>query len=591
MRIFLLKILVVGAMTAFFAGTASSDEGDNAPKAPEVIELVTGDVQTVETKNLSRVSVANPDVADISDAQPNKVLVVGKKAGQTEVSIWDDNGKKSVIVRVAGENLDSLKTRLEAIINKTGIKGISLDKSAYEGKVVLSGSVYKEDKDVLDKVTDPFSDRIINLVKKEVSEDLVQIDMQVTELSTTLTKSIGIDWNRGGASGATTGATGVSTTSGTPFLNLDYKETLPSTNGKPEDFFKIGDFNRTSSILATVNALLQEGKGRILSKPRLVVLSGKEASFLVGGEIPVVTTTTTGGGAGTTTSNVSFKQYGVNMTITPTVRDGKIDILLNVQISDIDRANKVGNDVAFITRSAQTQLFLDNSQTIVLAGLIKHADGQTIKGIPFLSKIPVVGMFFRTRQNGAPDSDTELVISLTPTILKSKKMATEQVVLPTKRMDSFAKEIESNFEKEPLNPPLEKKLPMAPPAKGASQPMMIKPISQVPDIIVSLYVRSIQLRISQAVSYPYEALQKNWQGAVKLRLRILKDGTLADADVLESSGHDVFDKDALNTAKTAAPFAPFPKEMKGEDIVVTVPIVYNQHTASQNDTQTVVAAY
>lgn len=554
----------------------------------QTISLVIGDIQTIETKNLTRVSVTNPDVADISDAKADKVLIVGEKPGQTDVFIWDDNGKRDFSVQVASENLDSLKKRLQQVIDRSGIKGVTLDKNIYEGKMVLSGSLSKEDKNLLDKTMDRFSDKIINLTKEAVSEDLIQIDMQITELSTTLTKQIGLDWANFTGSTITTTANNTVNTS-TIAGQLNYAETLPSLNGKPESWFKIGKFYRSTNLVAAINALVQEGKGRILSKPRLVVVSGKEASFLVGGEVPIQSTTIAPGVG--QTQSAQFKRYGINMTITPTIREAKIDTVLNVQVSDIDRANADKNgDPAFITRSAQTQLLLDDMQTIVLAGLIKHNEGQTVKGIPFLSKIPIAGALFRTRSNGSPDTDTELVITLTPTILKTKKFTTEQVKLPSKRMDQLTREVESNFEKESMGPVKEQ--PQLPRMMTTTSRLNLPVPKAVPSAMLSPYVRAIQLRISQAISYPYEALQKNWEGTVKLKMRILKDGTLADVDILESSGHDVFDKDAINTARIVAPFPPFPPDMTQEDLVVTVPIVYSQQRmADTTSSQSVVASY
>jgi len=571
--------------------SAADEQSPLDPKTSEVINILVGDVQTIETKSLNRIAVTNPEIVDLSDAKPEGVSIIGKKSGQTEVFIWDNNIKRDITVRVATENLDTLLTRLQEVINKTDIKGISLDKNMYEGKVVVSGAIPKTDKETFDKIIDPFSDRIINIVKTEVIEDLVQVDMQITELSTTYVRSLGLDWSTAQNSTSTSGTTTLSSnTSTSDQFAPNYSEfKLPPAGGK---VFNLSSFRRTTPVEVTVNALVQEGKGRNLANPRLLVISGKEASFLVGGEIPIKTTTVNATG-GQSQENVTYKQYGVNVTVTPTIREGKIDVILNVQISDIDKSSldTTTGAVGFITRQAQTQLFLDNKQTVVLAGLIKHADGQLVKGIPFLSKIPIVGGLFRTTTNGNPDADTELVITLTPTIIKSKKIATEQVVLPSKRANNFTKEVQSNFDKEPLEPKIE----VVKPKIETQTKMILRPVlspsNKVSEMALLPYVRSIQLRISQAISFPYEALQKNWEGTVKLRLRILKDGSLADCDLLESSGHDVFDKDAINTAKIVAPFSPFSADMQQEDLVVTVPIVYNQRAVSKNDTQTVVASY
>ena len=72
------------------------------------------------------------------------------------------------------------------------------------------------------------------------------------------------------------------------------------------------------------------------------------------------------------------------MMVTPTIREGKIDVLLNVDIRDIDAANSSNGNVAFITRTASTDLLMDNKQTIVLAGLIKYSDSEQVTEVPFV---------------------------------------------------------------------------------------------------------------------------------------------------------------------------------------------------------------
>lgn len=547
------------------------------------INLIVGDLETIPVSGLTRVSVTNPEIADISDAQNDKVMLLAKKAGQTSLFLWDASGKKTISISIVDGDLKALSSRLANLLAKSDIN-VNLDANAQEGKVVISGYLSKQKRDSLDKIIDPYANQVINLVKEEINEELVQIDMQVTELNTTLSKNLGLEWSND------TGGTDKQ-------LSIGYNETLPEATGKAKNLFKIGDFNRTNAIMATVNALIEEGKGRILSKPRLVVMSGKEASFLVGGEIPIRTTTTSATG-GSTQENVQFKQYGINMMITPIVRDGRVDILLKVEISDIDKANKVGNDVAFLTRSAQTQLFLDNRQTIVLAGLIKHSDGETVKKVPILGSIPIVGALFRNRSTPTANTDTEMVISLTPTIIKEKKYATQEALMPSSKLTAYEAEqaleqtslVKRASDNPPAAAPVVDLTPIQIPAKETVvAPSVPAPVASGP--VNMTYVRSIQEKISQKISYPYEALENNWQGTVKLKLHILKDGTLANSSVIETSGHEIFDQDALNTAKISAPYAAFPAEMKNADLTVTIPIVYSQGNAPQSNSQTVTAAY
>src|SRR5262249_38085026 len=163
-----------------------------------------------------------------------------------------------------------------------------------------------------------------------------------------LTKAMGIKWTAGGSSDG---------------ILLNYPETLPADlDGSVSDFFKIGDFKRTSALNATVEALISEGKARVLAQPKLVVKSGEEASFLVGGEIPITTTTTTAAG---TNQNVEFKEYGVGVTLNPTVKQDKIDIKFNLEISNPDPTQGSNGNTAFTTTSSNTRLLLNNGQTII----------------------------------------------------------------------------------------------------------------------------------------------------------------------------------------------------------------------------------
>jgi len=534
----------------------------------DVINMVTGDIQTVPVNGLTRVSMTNPDVADIADAQSDKVSILGKKAGKTVLFLWDATGKRNVKIRVTSEDLTAVKERVQKILDESSITGVTLEENEDEGKVAVEGTLSKDDKTRLDDILEPYSENLLNLVKEEKNDQLIQVDMQVVEINTTLEQDLGIQWlNSNGTSAvSTTGAASSATlAAASTGLSLPYDERPPSTNGKIGDFFKIGSFNRNFQLQATVNALLQEGKAKLISKPRLVVVSGKQASFLVGGEIPQQnSTTSTSGNA--ISSSTTYTQYGVNMTVTPTIKNGKIDVILNVDIRDVDNSSSfkgtTGSTVAFITRTASTDLLMDNRQTIALAGLIKYSASETLTEVPFLSKIPLLGALFRDRSIPG-DSNTEMVIVLTPTVLTDKKIEDKQIAMPTPEIKESYKQFDAKYEHEPL--------PAWPVPKASPAP--VKENSGLGPTIE--YARMVQLRISRAISYPQAAMGKS-SGTVKLKLHILKNGSLESEDVIDSSGNDILDQDALRAARSAAPFDAFTTGIDQDDMVFTIPIVYNK---------------
>lgn len=505
--------------------------------------MVVGEIETLRFTSLMRVSVGNPDIADVAEVEGDGMSVIGKNAGQTDIFYWDNNGKNQISVFVYLQQMDLIYDRTRRLLKTVGLDQVKVEKNEKEGKVVLSGGIPKYQTDIFERVKDVVLENIIDLTEEENIDDLVQIDMQVTELTTTLTKELGIDWFTGEQ---TINDDGTTTTVYEDNFNPTYIEHYPGFDGSVKDFFKIGDFRRSLStvLLAKVNALVSEGKGRILSKPKLVVKSGKEASFLVGGEIPIRSTTVSTQG---TTENVSYKNYGIGMMITPEIREGKIDISLNLELSDIDRANAVGENVAFSTRTAQTQLYLDDHETVVLAGLIRKATGETFRKVPYLNRVPILGLLFRSRKSAGPNEDQEIVISLTPTILRQRPVVERKndlVVAKTKPTQTFYN-----------------------PAGGY--------YSGIPKEMAN-YVNDVQRKISSAISYPDEAVPYGWEGTVKLGLLILQDGTLAYVSIRESSGYDIFDKTAIDTARNKiGSYGPFPSDTNLQELDITIPIVYS----------------
>jgi len=590
-----------------------------------------GDLISLKVYSLTRIAVTTPGIVQILNADVDQILLVGKKVGETPMYIWDEHGKRAIVIHCFTEDVETIIPRIQALLDSAKIKGVTFDTNRFEGKIVALGKVTKDQREVLSGIFDRYGQHIIDMVREEGV--LIQIDAQITELTTTLSKELGVEWTN----------------------SFQYNETIPTTDGDFWDLFKIGDFSRSTAITATVNALLSEGKAQVLSKPSIVVTNEESASFLVGGEIPVVTSSTAA--SGTTTENVSFKSYGVNITVTPQVVDDKIDIDLNVSISE--PGESYGDNASYTTTSASTKLRLNDKQTIVLAGLIKHNATVTDTKVPFMHAIPIVGLLFRNRYN--PVTDKEIVISLTPTILRDKKAKErrekdtgtqkeqiveseeEGVVLEDKMAGDLPEEefleeegeeregqpqaileeygqlqekslLEENEEalkeeEEDLGPGDEdqgeaadqetksihqmkmqaaidelseegffddKKASLAGATTTETGQAYLSEGVKTPSQAIAAYVQAIQKKISQTISFPYKAKERGWEGTVKLSLTVLSDGSLNNVALKESSGYSIFDEDAVNTTQILAPFDAFPAEIDLEEIVVTIPIVYSQ---------------
>ncbi len=489
------------------------------------IFLIQGGVATVGVVGPRRVGIANPAVADIESVNKDEVILVGKSVGNTTLSIWDKLGERILNVKVVSEDLDYVKARLEKLlVEQLELKEIVIRVNKEEGKVILLGKIRPDQEENVGMLLKPFSDKIINLVR--IQEDvLVQIDVQVLELSKDATDTLGIDWSDA-----------LNINEGSALITAGAATTTPSFTGTGSEIVRITNWTR-DVLSAKINFLMTRGKGRILSRPKLVCLSGKEAEFLVGGQLPIVTTSTT---STAVSSSVEYRDYGIKLKIQPNVTEGDlINAKLHTEVSEIDTARGVvtttTNAPAFSNRSVDTELILRDGQTVFLAGLIKNKDSTTLNKFPGLADIPILGALFRSKS--FIKGDTELVVSLTPTIIRQKTSAItkpeEKTIVPT---------LSANEPEDPL----------------------LK------------YINSVQKIISDAIYYPSQAKDAGWEGKVNLKLHLNSLGELTDADILRTSGYQLLDDTAISVAQKLSPYPPFPASLESNDLWVEVPVVFQK---------------
>jgi Flp pilus assembly secretin CpaC len=180
----------------------------------------------------------------------------------------------------------------------------------------------------------------------------------------------------------------------------------------------LGDKREFSTV---IKALQQKGDLRLLANPQLVCLSGEEASFLVGGEVPVpIAQTVTGAGVPSVT--IEWKEYGVKVDFVPTVVDSNlINLKVSPEVSSLDWTNLIsfgGYDIpALRTRKADATVELNSEQSVVLGGLISTEETKTMRRVPILGHIPLLNFFFSRRETSR--YETELLIVVSPRIISS----------------------------------------------------------------------------------------------------------------------------------------------------------------------------
>lgn len=182
----------------------------------------------------------------------------------------------------------------------------------------------------------------------------------------------------------------------------------------------------SSRFFAAIQALATDGKVDILSNPHIVVKNYEKASISVGSDEPVSTQSSQTAVTGTSgiIQNIEYRKTGVILTVVPHITDsGMVAMSIRQEVSDKSTDRTIGNATypSFAKREAETAVVARDKETLVIGGLIQERFDNSSSGIPFFSKVPIIGNLFKASTNSR--SKTELVILLKPTVLSSPEDA------------------------------------------------------------------------------------------------------------------------------------------------------------------------
>lgn len=335
--------------------------------------------------------VAQPDIAQIVANTDRSVYVRGKTLGTTNILIYDANHRliEVIDVRVA-QDIESLQTDLGS-----ALPGEPIRVSALAGGVMLSGQVSTTTVATRAKgIAERYAPGGVTSELTVEAAQQVMLEVRIIEASRSSLKDFGINVdianNSGIVFGSGTGLIGVNAAQGT--LGI-------STNVGP------------TTIEATLRALEEKGVIRTLARPNLAAISGEEATFLAGGEFPYPVPN----GQGDIT--IQFKPFGVTLKFTPTVQDsGLIRLKVSPEVSQLDSRASLrlsGVEVpSLLVRRAATTVELKDTETFAIAGLFQQDYANTVRQIPWVGDVPVLGSLFRSSR--WKKAETELVILVTP---------------------------------------------------------------------------------------------------------------------------------------------------------------------------------
>jgi pilus assembly protein CpaC len=434
--IFLIVLISCPALSSPAAAAQNLLERVQDEDLEQNIRLRVGRSKVLRTQfPIQRISVADPDIADIVLISNREVYINGNSAGVTNVSIWGKQRFSSTRVSVEPD-VSILKEKLFKILPK---EKISVE--AAGDTVVLSGEVSGPTvQETALALATPYAagkkEKVVNLLHIGGVQQ-VMLAVRVAEINRSVGKEIGVNFAWSGANGNSFGATllnkltsltSIGTISGAaaPVVNQAISS---SVNGF------VGGASSGLVWLAFFDLLKQKGLGKILAEPNLVATSGQEASFLAGGEFPIPIP------SGLGTVSIEYKKFGVALVFTPTVLDNdKISLRVNPEVSELDFTSQTTVVVqgflvpALRVRRASTQVEMKDGQTLAIAGLLSDQHRNIINKYPLVGDLPVLGALFRSKN--FQKSETELVILVTPHLVKNQppgphRLPTDKYVEPT----------------------------------------------------------------------------------------------------------------------------------------------------------------
>ena len=401
---------------------------------------------------VERVSLGNPSIVDITLISPTEVYLLGKNYGSTNMVIWRKGGATTAIDVNVSIDIARMEKKLRELLPEE--KSITVHAAA--DSIILNGVVssgvkakYAEDianafvRDINRALVLPVmagdtkvasgtaitgtaatvtGAKVVNLLQV-ASGQQVMLEVKVAEVSKTLLEKLGASL------GVSNGNGGLSYGLFSNFLSLG--------NG----LFSITADNGNKLF---VDAQKQDGLIKVLAEPNIISISGQEASFLAGGKIFIPVASSNTGGFPVIT--LAEKEFGVGLKFTPTVLEGgRVHLKVAPEVSELAQTGSAFTTIGGVTsvlpsittRRVQTTVQLMDGQSLAIAGLIKNNVSETIKRIPLLGEIPILGALFRSSE--FQTDRTELMFIITPRLIKPLDVAQ---ALPT---DNFTPPSRSEF--------------------------------------------------------------------------------------------------------------------------------------------------
>ena len=397
------------------APAAKSAPNSNAGQEtgePQSLHLLVGRSLVITSPTrINRVSLADPEIAEAIVVSPRQVLVNAKKPGGVSLMIWDEAELSQAFELSVDIDVLGLSEKIHEVFPT---ENVHIDTS--KDVVILTGnasSVAVADKilEVVKGVT-PKVTSMMQVPAVPTGEILLQV--RFAEVNRTALNQFGINFL------SLPDAKNVGTISTQQFGAPQLVNNGVGSKIGLSDLMNVFLFRPDINLAVTIKALEEKNLLQILAEPNLITESGKEASFLAGGEFPYPVPQSVGG-AGYTTITIQFKEFGVRLTFTPSFTpDGQIHLKVKPEVSSLDYTNALqlqGYVVpALSTRKVESDMVLADGQSFAIAGLLDNRVVEQLNKIPWIGDVPVLGKLFNSKSFNR--SKDELLVVVTPMIVK-----------------------------------------------------------------------------------------------------------------------------------------------------------------------------
>ena len=408
---------------------ASSDQPQESESAQTLHLLVGRSLVITSPNRIKRVSLADPAVAEALVVSPTQVLVNGKAPGGVSLLIWDETDQSQAFEVSVDIDILGLTQKIHEVFPAEAVH-IETSKDV----VMLSGHISSA----------AVADKILEVVKNATPKvtSLMEVPMPPNAQILLQVKFADVNRQRLSQLGinllSLPGSKNVGTISTQQFAppQLSSSTSGPTSSIGLSDLLNIFIFRPDIDFAATIKALQGDNVLQILAEPNLMTMSGKEASFLAGGEFPYPVLQ--GSGTGTSAITIQFKEFGIRLNFTPTLSsDGIIHLKVKPEVSSLDFSNGLiiqGFSIpALATNRVESEMDLKDGQSFAIAGLLDNRVSEQLEKVPGIGDIPILGKLFQSRS--LTKSKNELLIVVTPRIVQPLDSIPAGPVMPKKFLD------------------------------------------------------------------------------------------------------------------------------------------------------------